>query len=481
MSNDFDAVVIGAGIGGLTCGAFLARQGMRVAVCEKHSRIGGYAQGFTRKGFTFDSSVHSVSMADKGFICGLLSDLGIRDGLTITSNTCTMHVVSPTMDSCVPADVDGIRATLCRDFPHERNGITALLADMQTRFCKYKGKIQDGELSTGQSVSAIDVKESTLSYKDYLDRFIHDEKLAGVFHSIWPYAGISSSYAPMFNALVFILYALEGSHHVKGGFSALADALAGVIVKSKGEVRTQWPVCGLRVDRDRTVRAVVGADGGELTADHFVSNISPFLLHRSMIPESFRSKLWLSRLDRLKPSISAVCVYLGITGDASDITRDSITFWFGSDDHDALYNRVLSGPADVIDHLLVMRTPSDGPNSTMTLICCAMPDAQNSWKTAKKTMAAAMIDKAVSLFGDFTPRIAVVETASPATFERYTGNAGGALYGFENAKDLYCQSKLPLTTHLCNLYQAGHWTKSGSGIYNVMSSGRAVASMILSC
>jgi phytoene dehydrogenase-like protein len=479
LSNDFDAVIIGAGIGGLTCGAFLARQGVRVAVCEKHSVIGGYAQNFTRKGFSFDSSVHSVPMADHGFVCGLLTELGIRNDLTITPNTCTMHVLSPTMDYCVPADIEGVKQALCKDFPHEKNGVTALLADMQTQFHRYKGMFQDGEFPTGPSVATIDVIESTLSYKDYLGRFIHDDKLLNVFHSIWPYAGISSSYAPMFNALVFALYAIEGSHHVKGGFSALADALAGVIVKNDGEVKTRWSVCGLRIDNDRRVRAVVGADGGELTAGRFVSNVSPFLLHRSMIPESFRSRLWLSRLERLRPSVSSFCVYLGITGDASDIVQDNITFWFGTDDHDAQYNRILSGRTDVIDHLLVMRTPSDGPNSTMTLICIAMPDVQNGWKTAKKKFAEAMIDKAVSLFGDFTPRIAVAESASPATFERYTGNTGGALYGFENAKDLSCQSKLPLTTHLSNLYQAGHWTKSGSGIYNVMSSGRAVASMIL--
>lgn len=479
MSNDFDVIIIGAGIGGLTCGAVLAKKGMRVAVCERHSKIGGYAQNFSRKGFTFDSSVHSVSMADHGFICGLLSRLGVRDRLTITPNTSVMHIVSPALRYSVPAEIQGLTETLCRDFPHERAAVTALLADMQDQFRKYKGQLQEGEYPTPHSPSLVDIEESTLSYKDYIARFILDKKLAHVFNSIWPFAGVSPSYAPIFNALVFIAYVIDGSHHVNGGFAALADALAAAIAGNKGEVITRWPACCLRVDRNKTVRAVVNTDGRELTADAFVSNISPFTLHRSLLPEPFRSRIWLKRLERLRPSVSAVCAYLGIMGDASDIVKDNITFWFSSEDHDAIYTRVLSGPADVIDHLLVMRPPYGGGNSTLTLMCFARPSASNRWKTAKKNIANAMIDKAVSLFGDFTARIAVVETASPDTFARYTENTGGALYGFENVKDLYGQSKLPSTTHLRNLYQVGHWTKSGSGIYNVMSSGDAVAAMIL--
>jgi phytoene dehydrogenase-like protein len=479
LSNDFDAIIIGAGIGGLTCGAFLAHHGMRVAVCERHFQIGGYAQNFTRKRHTFDSSVHSVSMADSGYICGLLGELGIRDRITITPNTCTMHVISPQVRYSIPAEINALTETLCRDFPGEKDSIPALLSDMQVQFSRYKGAIRDTNQRQPRLAAAVDIREATRSYKNYIAHFVRDETLRHLFHSIWPFAGTPPSIAPVFNAFIFVAHAIEGSHHVKGGFAALAEALAGVIVRGGGEVRTRWPVCGMRVDDGKTVRAVVNAAGDDLTAACFVSNISPYILHRSIVPEPYRNRLWLSRLESLRPSVSAVCAYLGISGDASDIVKDSVTFWFDSEDHEALYKRILTGPADTIDHLLVMRPPDSVHESTLTLISFARPDAAHDWETAKEKVAGAMIDKAVALFGDFRSRINTVETASPATFERYTGNTGGALYGFENVKDLYGQSKLPLATYFRNLYQAGHWTKSGSGIYNVMSSGRTVATMIL--
>ena len=64
--------------------------------------------------------------------------------------------------------------------------------------------------------------------------------------------------------------------------------------------------------------------------------------------------------------------------------------------------------------------------------------------------------------------IELMEVGSPETFERYTGNTDGALYGFENIKTMYGEAKLPITTHIPNLFQTGHWGKPGGGVWNVM-------------
>lgn len=61
--QDFDAIVIGSGIGGLVAGSMLARYGKRVLVCESHTIAGGAAHSFSRRGFHFDSG--------PSFYCGL--------------------------------------------------------------------------------------------------------------------------------------------------------------------------------------------------------------------------------------------------------------------------------------------------------------------------------------------------------------------------------------------------------------------------
>jgi phytoene dehydrogenase-like protein len=479
LSPNFDAIIMGSGIGGLTAGAILAKQGMRVAVLEKHSEPGGCAQGFSRKGYTFDSCVHSVSMADNGFICGLLNELGARDSITTIPNSGTARIMGPVMDYVLPADLSALTQSLSRDFPSEKRAVPELLSDMQKLFSTYKGGLVKDTGRPAAPVATADIVKATQSYREYIEHFIRDDKLRYLFGAIWPFGGTSPSYAPVYNALIFIAHAVEGSHYIKGGFSQLAAALCRVITGNRGEVKTGWRVAAVDVDADKKVRSVIGAAGEKLAAEIFVSNVSPFQLHREIIPEPSRNRVWLRRLAGLRPSVSAVCVYLGIEGDASDIAKDNITFWFGSRDHDEIYRRVISGTDGAIDHLVIIRPPQSARDSTLTLIYFVKPGAGVDWAVEKKKIGEAMLAKAESVFGRFSPRIRVCETASPATFERYTGNTGGACYGFENVKDLYGQSKLPFTTYLRNLYQAGHWTKAGGGIYNVMTSGQVVANMIL--
>jgi prolycopene isomerase len=477
LSTDYDAIVIGSGIGGLTCGALLAQKGLRVAVLERHSRIGGYAQEFSRDKYVFDSSVHSVSMANDGFVCGLLNQLGIRDRLTIVPNTCTALVRSPGFTYSLPANLDALTRCLCSDFPHEKESVCALLDDMQRLFHQYKGNFATGgETMSGRSGT---IAEVTRSYKDYIRSFVSDERLRCLLGSIWPFGGSSPAYAPFYNAFIFIAHALEGSHSIKGGFALLARALAEAITSRGGEVRTRWPVRAFRMDDAGVVAAVVGDRGEELTAATFVSNVSPYLLHGQLIPEPFRNRLWQKRLAKLSPSVSAVSVYLGLDGDPAAIAKDNLTFWFASMDHDAIYRRIQSSPTGDIDHLLVMHLPGSAGGGCITLMHFVKQRPGIAWREEKKRIADAMIKKAASVFGDFTAGIRVCEVASPDTFERYTGNTAGALYGFENTHNLYGQSKLPFTTYLPNLFQVGHWTKAGGGIYNVMSSGYVAASIIL--
>src|SRR6266436_3041286 len=57
-NNSYDAVIIGAGIGGLICANLLAREGLSVLLTEQHYMVGGYCSTFRRKGYTFDAATH---------------------------------------------------------------------------------------------------------------------------------------------------------------------------------------------------------------------------------------------------------------------------------------------------------------------------------------------------------------------------------------------------------------------------------------
>ena len=54
----YDIAIIGSGLGGLTCGAMLAKSGKRVIVLEQHNIVGGCATCFKRKGMLIDAGLH---------------------------------------------------------------------------------------------------------------------------------------------------------------------------------------------------------------------------------------------------------------------------------------------------------------------------------------------------------------------------------------------------------------------------------------
>ena len=58
VSNYYDSIIIGSGMGSLTTAAILAKEGQRVLVLEKHYTAGGFTHIFKRKGFEWDVGIH---------------------------------------------------------------------------------------------------------------------------------------------------------------------------------------------------------------------------------------------------------------------------------------------------------------------------------------------------------------------------------------------------------------------------------------
>src|SRR5688500_14906297 len=78
--DSYDAVIIGAGIGGLICANLLARDGLSVLLIEQHYMVGGYCSTFRRNGYTFDAATHFYPLlGNTATITGkLLQQLDIR-------------------------------------------------------------------------------------------------------------------------------------------------------------------------------------------------------------------------------------------------------------------------------------------------------------------------------------------------------------------------------------------------------------------
>ncbi len=84
MTKDYDAIVLGAGIGGLAAALLLAHSGKRVALFEKRPIPGGRLGSSKRGDFTVDYGVHLISRGEKGPLIQLLERCGVDHGIEFT-------------------------------------------------------------------------------------------------------------------------------------------------------------------------------------------------------------------------------------------------------------------------------------------------------------------------------------------------------------------------------------------------------------
>jgi phytoene dehydrogenase-like protein len=123
--NEYDAIIIGSGLGGLSCAAAFARQGFKTLVIEQHSKIGGYATTFDRSGgFEFDASLHSTSVGERDGIHNLIPGFPEIKEVEFEPHPNLYRVIFPDYDIRVPQkDIPAYINHLVELFPDEKTGI----------------------------------------------------------------------------------------------------------------------------------------------------------------------------------------------------------------------------------------------------------------------------------------------------------------------------------------------------------------------
>jgi all-trans-retinol 13,14-reductase len=133
LSNHCDAVVIGSGLGGLSCAAALARQRFRVLVLEQHDQPGGYATSFKRPGgFEFDVSLHSTTVGERGGLHNLIPGFPEITDVEFQPHPTLFRAIFPEHDIRVPnQNLQGYLDILIKAFPAEKDGINVLFEGMR--------------------------------------------------------------------------------------------------------------------------------------------------------------------------------------------------------------------------------------------------------------------------------------------------------------------------------------------------------------
>jgi len=494
--GQWDAIIVGSGLGGLSCAAALARQGFRALMLEQHEKAGGYATSFVRQGgFEFDVSLHSTTVNERNGKYNLIPGVPEISDVEFVAHPCLYRAIFPEHDLRVPQrNVPGYIEMLAKAFPAEKPRIQDLFDDMND-LTQEIARLMSAKAPVDMSRFMIDyptvVRYSGSTWGQILEAKIGDPKLKGILSALWCYYGLPpSKLASIFYAMPTMSYLQQGGFYPRGRSQTISNALVKFIEERNGKVLLGKRVSQILV-KDEAAYGVATADGQEYTGRVVVSNANAYDTFHTLVKTDEHLKDYLARMDAFSVSLSCFQVFLGLK---HDLVRelaipDTEIFYYTGYEMEAGYKAALDADLKsngfgitLYDNLY----PGYSPKGKNTLNLLALQGYEHwkkyeddywsghkeAYRAEKERMADILIQKAeATVLPGLSKAIEVKEIGSPLTNVRYTGNYRGAIYGWDQTLDNSNPRRLPHTTPIKKLYLAGAWTSPGHGYGGVIASG----------
>lgn len=487
FDGECDIAIIGAGIGGLTCGALLAKKGLKVMIFEQHYKVGGYCTSFKRRGFTFDPCIHVINgCGPNGQIGKILSELGIDKEIEFILIDPFDTIVFPNKQELdIPINYLHYKDRLEDLFPKEKNGLNKyfeiIIKIYQELFQVSSLQTSDKKISFSTVIKYVNEPFSAL-----LEECFNDSVLRKIIGIQCSYAGVPPSKASLiYVACLLSVFHLEGTYYPKGGAQVFAELFANCIRRNGGKI---W--LGEMVEKiylkDKEVIGLGLKSGFKVKAKYIVSNVDARQTFFNLIGKNYLRKSFIDKLIQMEQSNSIFAIYLGVDMNSSALGIKNTCYWIlPSWDYENTYSMACQGliPKEIPIVLLSpsLKDPTLVPKGKNSVIIGTMFPYQYYVAHGigkEEVVANVLLKRAEEIIPSISDHIIVKEIATPKTFEKFTLNSEGAPYGFANTPQQSGLNKLRQKTPIKGLYLAGHYTIPGSGVASVALSGKFAANII---
>ncbi|MCK6563374.1 MAG: NAD(P)/FAD-dependent oxidoreductase, partial [Dehalococcoidia bacterium] len=268
MNTDWDAIVIGSGLGGLTAAAYLAALGKKTLVLEQHYVAGGNAHVFRRmKKFEFDVGVHYVGDCNPGgTLPTILKGLGVDDRVEWLpldpDGFDTLHF--PGIEFKVPANWDLYRQRLVETFPDDETGIHRFL-DILHAVIRESGKVrlpvEPADLPRLMEEAPNFLAWALRPLSQLFDECALGTRVRAVLAAECGDYALPPSKTPVVLHGGVIAGYMKGAYYPKGGGQVIPAALVAALRANGGELRTRARVERITIE-DGMVSGVC-LEGGE--------------------------------------------------------------------------------------------------------------------------------------------------------------------------------------------------------------------------
>ncbi|OLS32675.1 MAG: Phytoene desaturase (neurosporene-forming) [Candidatus Heimdallarchaeota archaeon AB_125] len=499
-STDFDTIVIGAGVSGLSCAAHLAKAGKRVIVFEQSKKPGGYCCSYTRKKLIFDPGAHWI-LDGPGFN-SLLDSLN-TEPIEFIQLPSVYRILGPTRYVDVNfADRELFVKSMRKSFPHVKDAALTRLIDIANTVKQEMDEMPTdslellslwGKVNSGFTLllkARNMMKYSKLNLQDFLkDLFPGDEykDLRAALH-IAP--GEETTAIAL---LVFLAFGMaKSAWGPKGGAQKISDALASAVKKNGGKIVYSKKVVKIDVD-DKRINGVTLDDKTKYTAKTVVAAIDAKQLYNKLLKIDNFPKKFKQKIDETPFASSWFSVSIVTDLNPADYDFDGTDVLF-INTNDIVEAGIPNNPEknafvakfnSLHDESFKLEGAKEEHHS-IHLVSPATFDYKNYWKAGKKLNRG---DKYIKFKKDYAKKlvkrmeeripnlgkhIVNMDISTPLTYHRYTLNHHGSGLGWSDM--ILWKQRIKFVK---GLFHAGMWSFPGPMVEPSIESGKNAAILVL--
>lgn len=479
--NDWDAIVIGSGMGGMSAAAALSRTGHKVLLLEQYQSLGGLTHSFSRNGFSWDAGLHYLSgvapgeperdlldwlcetpieLAPMGSIFDILH-IGDADPLPL-SRPFEAQIMD--LKERFPGEADAIDAW----FDAVGKAREAAISVLQTRAMPHAiGEMLEWwKRGARRRWCGRTTAEVAAGITD------NDDLKAALFAQWGDHGGRPSVASFAVHSLIAHSYLECGAWYPVGGASVIAERMLPVIRTAGGEARAGVRVERLLMEGGRVV-GVRTADGEDIHADIVVSNIGARETVDHLLPDRHGADRWVEEIRAFTHGICHFTLFLGFEGDIEAAGATRANHWiYPSGEVDAVWTDApATTPPGMFVSFASLKDPDHDPGPKQThsgeLLAWADWSVIERWAgmapsergedyaAFKEAVEAKLFEQFEAYFPELAKLVVFKELATPLSTVAITGHRQGAFYGLDVTPDRMLSDALRMKTPIRGLYLSG--------------------------
>jgi phytoene desaturase len=491
-------VVIGAGIGGMSAAARLAKAGHDVTIYEASENTGGKCRTKWVGDYAFDIGPSLLTLP------AVYRDLFLKTGKRI-EHILTIVPVDPAFEYnfadgksitfpnlSLTATCDSIEKTLGKDAGNEWHN---LMQRAEHMWDVSRGPFVESELKTIQSLIArkgflknLRVISPLTSLRSLTSRYTKNPYLSKIVDRYATYSGSDPRKVPAVLLTIAFVESSFGAWHIKGGIGQLSVALETRCRDLGVKFELNSPVTSISHEGARATGIVV--DGKSIAADFVVANADAELVYNKLLPPNLSTvKSERKKLANSTKSLAGFSLLLGLdnsklTGAAPVMKHHNVYF---PENYDAEFDDIFLKKIPVDDPTIYICAPNDpdmvkGPNKESWFVLVNAPRHEPGtgwdWSKGSSLYAAKIIEKLDALGLRVSERLEVMEFHTPLDLQNNVGAPGGSIYGTSSNGARSAFLRASNTSPLKNLYCVGGSAHPGGGLPLVGISAEIVAEAI---